>query len=67
MVRHLVKPGITGLAQVSGYRGGIETKLDIKNRVRFDIFYVENWSILMDLRIIAKTFFQVIYGDKKAY
>ena len=67
MVRHLVKPGITGLAQVSGYRGGIETKQDIKNRVRFDIFYVENWSILMDLRIIAKTFFQVIYGDKKAY
>ena len=67
MVRHLVKPGITGLAQVSGYRGGIETEHDIKSRVRFDIFYVENWSILMDLRIIAKTFFQVIYGDKKAY
>ncbi|PHQ30760.1 exopolysaccharide biosynthesis polyprenyl glycosylphosphotransferase [Leeuwenhoekiella nanhaiensis] len=67
MLRHLVKPGITGLAQISGYRGEIETKLDIKNRVRLDIFYVENWSILMDLRIIAKTFLQVIYGDKKAY
>ena len=52
---------------MSGYRGGIETEHDIKSRVRFDIFYVENWSILMDLRIIAKTFFQVIYGDKKAY
>ena len=67
MLRHLVKPGITGLAQISGYRGEIETKHDIKNRVRLDIFYVENWSILMDLRIIAKTFLQVIYGDKKAY
>lgn len=67
MLRHLVKPGITGLAQVSGYRGEIETKRDIKNRVRFDIFYVENWSILMDLRIIAKTFIKLIYGDNKAY
>tara|TARA_R110002012_G_scaffold56688_4_gene145643 strand:- start:803 stop:2155 length:1353 start_codon:yes stop_codon:yes gene_type:complete len=67
MLRHLVKPGITGLAQISGYRGEIESKRDIKNRVRFDIFYVENWSILMDLRIIAKTFIKVIYGDTKAY
>ena len=67
MLRHLVKPGITGLAQISGYRGEIETTQDIKNRVRLDIFYVENWSILMDLRIIVKTFFKVIYGDKKAY
>ncbi len=67
MLRHLVKPGITGLAQISGYRGEIETKHDIKNRVRLDIFYVENWSILMDLRIIAKTFLQVIHGDTKAY
>lgn len=67
MLRHLVKPGITGLAQISGYRGEIENRYDIKNRVRLDIFYVENWSILMDLRIIAKTFLQVIYGDKKAY
>ena len=67
MVRHLVKPGITGLAQVSGYRGEVETENDIKNRVRFDIFYLENWSILMDLRIIAKTVVQILKGDSKAY
>lgn len=67
MVRHLVKPGITGLAQVSGYRGEMETEMDIKNRVRFDIFYLENWSVLMDLRIMAKTAVQVFTGDSKAY
>ncbi len=67
MVRHLVKPGITGLAQVSGYRGEVESENDIKNRVRFDIFYLENWSILMDLRIIAKTAIQILKGDSKAY
>ena len=67
MVRHLVKPGITGLAQISGYRGEVETENDIKNRVRFDIFYLENWSLLMDLRIIAKTIVQIIKGDSKAY
>ncbi|MGB3773754.1 MAG: exopolysaccharide biosynthesis polyprenyl glycosylphosphotransferase [Leeuwenhoekiella sp.] len=67
MVRHLVKPGITGLAQVSGYRGEMETENDVKNRVRFDIFYIENWSVLMDLRIIAKTMVQSLKGDAKAY
>ncbi|MEH6408848.1 MAG: exopolysaccharide biosynthesis polyprenyl glycosylphosphotransferase, partial [Leeuwenhoekiella sp.] len=67
MVRHFVKPGITGLAQVSGYRGEIRTDDDIKNRVRFDIFYLENWSILMDLRIIIKTALNVVQGEKNAY
>ncbi|WP_031426880.1 exopolysaccharide biosynthesis polyprenyl glycosylphosphotransferase [Flavimarina sp. Hel_I_48] len=67
MVRHLVKPGITGLAQVSGYRGEMETENDIKNRVRFDIFYIENWSVLMDLRIIAKTMVKSLEGDSRAY
>lgn len=67
MVRHFVKPGITGLAQVSGYRGEVESENDIKNRVRFDIFYLENWSILMDLRIMAKTILNTIKGDEKAY
>ena len=45
MVRHFVKPGITGLAQVSGYRGEVESDKDIVGRVKFDIFYIENWSI----------------------
>lgn len=67
MVRHLIKPGITGLAQISGYRGEVEKDSDIINRVRYDIFYLENWSLLMDVRIIAKTIVQLIKGDPKAY
>jgi putative colanic acid biosynthesis UDP-glucose lipid carrier transferase len=43
MVRHYVKPGITGLAQVSGFRGEIETEADMINRIKFDVFYIENW------------------------
>jgi putative colanic acid biosynthesis UDP-glucose lipid carrier transferase len=67
MVRHFVKPGITGLAQVSGFRGEIETDKDIINRVKFDIFYIENWSILLDLKIIVQTFLNALKGEKKAY
>ena len=65
--RHIVKPGITGLAQISGYRGEIKTKADIKNRVRLDIFYIENWSFLLDLKIIIKTVLNVFKGEEKAY
>lgn len=67
MVRHFVKPGITGLAQVSGYRGEIETDHDIINRVKYDIFYLENWSILLDLKIVLQTVTNAIKGEKKAY
>ncbi|GAA0714369.1 undecaprenyl-phosphate glucose phosphotransferase [Aquimarina litoralis] len=67
MVRHLVKPGITGLAQVKGYRGGIETKEDIVNRTKYDIFYIENWSILLDIYIIVQTIINVFRGEEKAY
>ena len=65
--RHAVKPGITGLAQVSGYRGEIKMKSDIKNRIRLDIFYIENWSILLDVKIIFQTVFNVYNGEEKAY
>lgn len=65
--RHLVKPGITGLAQVSGYRGEIKKKSDIKNRVRLDVFYIENWSFLLDVKIILMTIFNVFKGDENAY
>ncbi|MDY0780412.1 exopolysaccharide biosynthesis polyprenyl glycosylphosphotransferase [Tenacibaculum sp. IB213877] len=65
--RHAVKPGITGLAQVSGYRGEIKKKSDIKNRVRLDIFYIENWSFLLDIKIIIKTVLNVFKGDENAY
>jgi len=65
--RHIVKPGITGLAQVSGYRGEVKKNADIKNRVRLDIFYIENWSFLLDLKIIIKTILNVFKGEEKAY
>jgi len=67
MVRHFVKPGITGLAQTKGYRGEVETDEDIINRVKYDIFYIENWSILLDIEIILKTIFNTLKGDEKAY
>lgn len=67
MVRHFVKPGITGLAQVKGFRGEIETDKDIINRVKFDIFYLENWSLLLDVKIIIQTFFNALKGEDKAY
>lgn len=67
MVRHFVKPGITGLAQVSGFRGEIETDKDIINRVKYDIFYIENWSLILDFKIIFQTVANAIKGDKKAY
>ena len=65
--RHIVKPGITGLAQVSGYRGEIKKKADIKNRIRLDIFYIENWSFFLDIKIIFKTILNVFQGEEKAY
>jgi len=52
MVRHFVKPGITGLAQIKGYRGEIKIKADINNRVKLDIFYLENWSLILDIIIV---------------
>jgi putative colanic acid biosynthesis UDP-glucose lipid carrier transferase len=67
MVRHFVKPGITGLAQVSGFRGEVETDKDIINRVKYDIFYVENWSILLDLKIVFQTMLNAVKGEDKAY
>ena len=67
MVRHFVKPGITGLAQVRGYRGEIEQESDILNRTKFDIFYIENWSMFLDLKIILQTFLNAIRGEDKAY
>ncbi|MDC0539170.1 exopolysaccharide biosynthesis polyprenyl glycosylphosphotransferase, partial [Flavobacteriaceae bacterium] len=67
MVRHFIKPGITGLAQVSGFRGEVEDDDFIKNRVKYDIYYLENWSIIMDIRIVIKTVFDALRGDDKAY
>jgi len=67
MMRHFIKPGITGLAQTRGFRGEIESDYDIINRFKYDIFYLENWSILLDVKIILTTIYNIITGDKKAY
>jgi putative colanic acid biosynthesis UDP-glucose lipid carrier transferase len=67
MMRHYVKPGITGLAQVRGYRGEIETDNDMINRIRLDVFYIENWSLLLDLNIIFQTIVNIFKGEEKAY
>ena len=67
MVRHFVKPGITGLTQVSGFRGEVETDKDIIGRVQHDIFYIENWSFFLDLKIIFQTLYNTIKGEEKAY
>lgn len=67
MLRHLIKPGITGMAQTHGYRGEIETDRDIINRFKYDLFYLENWSILLDLKIVYLTVYNVFKGEKKAY
>jgi putative colanic acid biosynthesis UDP-glucose lipid carrier transferase len=67
MVRHFIKPGITGLAQVSGYRGEVENDNDIINRVKYDIFYLENWSLFLDLKIVFQTIYNALRGEEKAY
>lgn len=67
MLRHFVKPGITGLAQVKGYRGEIERESDIQNRIKLDIFYVENWSFFLDIKIVIQTVVNAIAGEDKAY
>lgn len=67
MVRHFIKPGITGLAQTKGFRGEVETDKDIIYRVKFDIFYLENWSLLLDIKIIFLTIVNAIKGEAKAY
>jgi putative colanic acid biosynthesis UDP-glucose lipid carrier transferase len=67
MVRHFIKPGITGLAQTKGFRGEVETDKDIIYRVKYDIFYLENWSLLLDIKIIFQTIFNALKGEDKAY
>lgn len=66
MVRHKVKPGISGWAQVNGYRGGDDLE-SMQGRIQYDLEYLRMWSIGLDLWIIFKTVFVIIGGDKKAY
>ena len=67
LVRQYAKPGITGWAQVNGYRGETKELVDMENRVEFDIWYIENWSLILDIKIIIKTVLNVFQGEKNAY
>jgi len=67
MVRHFLKPGITGWAQINGFRGETRTTEDMLQRVEADVWYLENWSFLLDLKIIFLTFWNVIKGEENAF
>ena len=66
-VRTFVKPGITGLAQVRGYRGEARNSADIENRVACDIEYLENWNLSLECGIILRTFKHVLIPPRTAY
>lgn len=65
-MRHYVKPGITGLSQVKGYRGAIDSDEDMEKRIRTDVYYVINWSYLLDIQIIYQTVMLIVKGDENA-
>ena len=67
MVRHLVKPGITGWAQVTGFRGETKELWQMEGRVERDIWYLEHWTFMLDLYIIYKTVKNAVKGEKEAY
>ncbi len=65
MVRHFAKPGISGWAQIQGFRGEIKEDRDIINRAEADIWYIENWNIFLDIKIIVLTLWQVLFKKEK--
>lgn len=67
MVRHFSKPGITGWAQVTGFRGETKELWQMEERIKRDIWYIENWSFWLDIRIIFLTAKSIICPDKNAY
>lgn len=66
-LRNYVRPGITGLAQVKGYRGGTPNQRMMQKRINYDLWYITNWDILLDVKIILLTFRHVFVGDENAY
>jgi lipopolysaccharide/colanic/teichoic acid biosynthesis glycosyltransferase len=66
-IRSAVKPGITGLAQVQGFRGEATEPAVIRGRIQCDIYYLENWSVLLDLWIVLRTAVQVLRPPPSAY
>jgi putative colanic acid biosynthesis UDP-glucose lipid carrier transferase len=67
MVRHWVKPGITGWAQVNGARGETKRLSQMEDRIVKDVWYIEHWSFWLDLKIIFLTVYNALRGDKQAY
>lgn len=67
MVRHLIKPGITGWAQVNGYRGLTEELWQMERRVEYDVWYIENWTFLLDMKVIVRTVLNAVQGEKNAF
>lgn len=67
MVRHFCKPGITGWAQVTGYRGETKDPRLMEERIKHDIWYIENWTFWLDMKIIFMTARSIIHPDKHAY
>jgi putative colanic acid biosynthesis UDP-glucose lipid carrier transferase len=67
MVRQFLKPGITGWAQVHGFRGETKTVTQMQGRVEHDLWYMENWSLWLDVRIVLLTVGNMIRGEKNAY
>jgi putative colanic acid biosynthesis UDP-glucose lipid carrier transferase len=67
LLRHWVKPGITGWAQVNGYRGETAKPYLMQKRVEFDVWYIENWTFWLDQQIILQTIVNMVKGEKNAY
>ncbi len=67
MIRHMVKPGITGWAQVCGYRGNTDELIKMEKRVRADVWYIEHWSLMLDIKIFIKTIVNGFAGEENAY
>ena len=67
VIRRFIRPGITGYAQIKGYRGEVRTEADVRNRVEMDIYYLENWSLSLDCLIVLKTIQQCLRPPQSAY
>ena len=67
MVRHWIKPGVTGLSQVKGYRGETTDPRMMKNRIKVDVFYLEHWTFLLDLKVVLLTVYNAIRGEENAH
>jgi putative colanic acid biosynthesis UDP-glucose lipid carrier transferase len=67
MIRHFVKPGVTGWAQVNGFRGEIKQQEQLRKRIEYDIWYMEHWSPWLDIRVVFLTIYCTLKGDKNAF